>query len=52
MRIIDHDRKLREFMNMKSKERQEDPQLVYWRQRKGERGAEHMRYVSSCLCQL
>ena len=35
VRIIDHDRKLREFMNMKSKERQEDPQLVAWRQRKG-----------------
>ena len=34
-RIIDHDRKLREFMNTKGKERQEDPQLVEWRQRKG-----------------
>ena len=35
VRIIDHDRKLREFMNTKGKERQEDPQLVAWRQRKG-----------------
>ena len=35
VRIIDHDRKLREFMNTKSKERQEDPQLVAWRQKKG-----------------
>ena len=35
IRIIDHDRKLREFMNTKGKERQEDPQLVAWRQRKG-----------------
>jgi len=34
VRIIDHDRKLREFMNTKGKERQEDPQLVAWRQRK------------------
>ena len=35
VRIIDHDRKLREFMNTKGSERQEDPQLVAWRQRKG-----------------
>lgn len=35
VRIIDHDRKLREFMNTKGKERQEDPQLVAWRQQKG-----------------
>ena len=34
-RIIEHDRKLREFMMCKGKERQEDPQLVMWRQRKG-----------------
>ena len=35
IRIIDHDRRLREFMNAKSKEREEDRQLVAWRQRKG-----------------
>lgn len=34
VRIIDHDRKQREFMNTKGKERQEDPQLVAWRQKK------------------
>lgn len=34
VRIIDHDRKLREFMNTKGKERQEDEQLVAWRQKK------------------
>ncbi len=37
VRIIDHDKKLRDFMNTKCKERQEDPQLVAWRQRKGKR---------------
>ena len=35
LRIIDHDRMLREFMGIKGQERQEDPQLVAWRQRKG-----------------
>jgi len=35
IRIIDHDRRLREFMNAKSKERDEDQQLVAWRLRKG-----------------
>ena len=34
-RVLDHDRKLREFMNSKNLERQEDQQLVKWRQRKG-----------------
>lgn len=38
MRIIDHDRKLRSFMNMKGLDRPEDPQLVAWRQRKGKHG--------------
>ena len=36
LRIIDHDRNLRSFMGIKGQERQEDPQLVAWRQRKGE----------------
>ena len=35
IRIIDHDRKLREFMNMKGFDRDEDEQLVTWRHRKG-----------------
>jgi len=35
LRIIDHDRNLREFMGIKGQERQEDPQLVAWRQKKG-----------------
>ncbi len=35
VRIIDHDRRLREFMNTKGKEREEDAQLVAWRQQKG-----------------
>ncbi|KAK3594432.1 hypothetical protein CHS0354_000254 [Potamilus streckersoni] len=34
LRIIDHDRNLREFMGIKGQERQEDPQLVAWRSRK------------------
>ncbi|XP_059141450.1 coiled-coil domain-containing protein 63-like [Physella acuta] len=34
VRIIDHDRKLKEFMGIKGQERQEDPQLVAWRQQK------------------
>ena len=35
VRIIDHDRKLREFMNTKTKERQEDEDMTGWRERKG-----------------
>ena len=35
VRIIDHDRKLRDFMYTKGKEREEDKQLVKWRERKG-----------------
>lgn len=33
-RIIDHDRKLRNFMGLKARERLEDHQLVAWRQKK------------------
>lgn len=36
LRIIDHDRNLREFMGIKGQERVDDPQLVAWRQKKGE----------------
>ena len=35
-RIIDHDRKLRDFMNTKGSDRPEEVQMVAWRQRKGE----------------
>jgi hypothetical protein len=35
VRVIDHDRKLREFMNTKTREREEDDQLVKWRAKKG-----------------
>ena len=35
MRIIDHDRKLKQFMNVKSKEREEDELLVALRHKKG-----------------
>ena len=35
MRIIDHDRKLKEFMTIKSKEREEDELLVALRQKRG-----------------
>ena len=35
VRIIHHDRKLREFMNTKTKERQEDEDMAGWRERKG-----------------
>lgn len=35
MRIIDHDRKLREFMNVKGADRDEDPQQRTWKQNIG-----------------
>ena len=35
IRIIDHDRRLKEFMNSKNKDRPEDSQLVKWRQERG-----------------
>lgn len=36
VRIIDHDRNQREFMNTKGKELQEDALSVAWRQKKGQ----------------
>ena len=36
LRIIAHERKLREFMKIKDRELQEDQQLVEWRKKKGE----------------
>ena len=35
LRIIAHERKLREFMKIKDRELQEDQQLVEWRKKKG-----------------
>ena len=35
-RQISHDRKLREFMKLKSQERQEDEELLTYRKRKGQ----------------
>ena len=35
VRVVDRDRRLREFMSIKSKELVEDQQLVAWRIRKG-----------------
>ncbi|XP_041377730.1 coiled-coil domain-containing protein 63-like isoform X2 [Gigantopelta aegis] len=43
VRIIDHDRKLKEFMGIKGQERQEDPQLVAWRQKKEAQEAERKK---------
>lgn len=43
LRIIDHDRNLREFMGIKGQERQEDPQLVAWRQKKEAQEAERKK---------
>lgn len=35
IRVIDHDKKLKEFMKIKTQERQEDEELVSWRKKKG-----------------
>lgn len=43
IRIIDHDRKLREFMGIKGQERTEDPQLVAWRQKRDAAEAERKK---------
>ena len=40
-RQISHDRKLRDFMKLKSQERQEDEELVTYRKRKGLVGLNH-----------
>lgn len=42
-RIIDHDKKLREFMNVKGKEREEDDYLKTWRQKKEIEAADKRR---------
>lgn len=35
IRVIDHDKKLKEFMKVKTQERNEDEELIIWRKRKG-----------------
>ncbi|KAK2148881.1 hypothetical protein LSH36_477g01000 [Paralvinella palmiformis] len=43
IRIIDHDRRLKEFMNSKNKDRPEDSQLVKWRQEREAHMAEKLK---------
>ncbi|CAD5116302.1 DgyrCDS5208 [Dimorphilus gyrociliatus] len=43
MRIIDHDRKLREFMNVKGADREEDPQQRAWKQNIEKREAQRRK---------
>ncbi|XP_067945851.1 outer dynein arm-docking complex subunit 1-like [Watersipora subatra] len=40
VRILDHDRKLKEFMGIKGQERQEDAQLKAWREQREQKEAE------------
>jgi hypothetical protein len=35
IRVINHDKKLKEFMKIKTQERQEDEELIAWRKKKG-----------------
>jgi coiled-coil domain-containing protein 63/114 len=43
VRVIDHDKKLKEFMRIKTQERQEDEELVTWRRKKENEAAEKRR---------
>jgi len=43
IRVIDHDKKLKEFMKIKTQERQEDEELVTWRKKKETEAAEKRR---------
>jgi hypothetical protein len=43
IRVIDHDKKLKEFMKIKTQERQEDEELVTWRKKKEAEAAEKRR---------
>lgn len=36
IRVINHDKKLKEFMKIKTQERHEDEELIAWRRRKGQ----------------
>lgn len=35
IRVINHDKKLKEFMKIKTQERHEDEELIAWRKKKG-----------------
>lgn len=43
IRVIDHDKKLKEFMKIKTQERQEDEELVSWRKKKEAEAQEKRR---------
>lgn len=43
IRVIDHDKKLKEFMKIKTQERQEDEELISWRKKKEAEAAEKRR---------
>lgn len=43
IRVIDHDKKLKEFMKIKTQERQEDEELITWRKKKENEAAEKRR---------
>ena len=43
IRVIDHDKKLKEFMKIKTQERQEDEELISWRKKKETEAAEKRR---------
>jgi len=43
IRVIDHDKKLKEFMKIKTQERQEDEELISWRKKKEQEAAEKRR---------
>lgn len=40
IRVIDHDKKLKEFMKIKTQERQEDEELISWRRKKEQEALE------------
>ncbi|CAF0873211.1 unnamed protein product [Brachionus calyciflorus] len=43
IRVIDHDKKLKEFMKIKTQERNEDEELIIWRKKKEAEAAEKRR---------
>ena len=43
IRVIDHDKKLKEFMKIKTQERQEDEELISWRKKNESEAAEKRR---------
>lgn len=43
IRVINHDKKLKEFMKIKTQERHEDEELIVWRKKKGEISFKIMR---------